>query len=118
MWRNNKSIDESNIMPKKLTHEEAYNKCKSRGFILLDDYINNDIKYRVICPICKNIYKSNLSDIWRGKITRCMNCKRKGSCKILLSESLTFYHLILMDELISHLLILEYFCKRKLFSNL
>jgi len=92
-------------MPKKLTHEEAYNKCKSRGFILLDDYINNDIKYRVICPICKNIYKSNLSDIWRGKITRCMNCKRKGSCKILLSESLTFYHLmglILSDGTIYH----------------
>ncbi len=105
MRRNNASIGESNTMTAKLTHDEAYNRCKIHGFILLDNYINNDIKYRVICPICKNVYKAYIADIWRGKVKRCINCKRKGNCKILLSESLTFYHLmglILSDGTIHH----------------
>ncbi len=65
---------------KKITQEDAYNRCYKLGFELLDSYSNCKTKLNLKCFKHNEIYKANLNNIWRGRKLLC--CKREKTAMI------------------------------------
>jgi len=65
-----------NTMPRKLTQEEAKNRCSKVGIKMIGIYMGLTTKIEFECPRCKRIFKTVPSSIFCGDTKSCGYCNR------------------------------------------